>query len=389
MNALRLTFAAGLLTSLTVGSIAADTATVESAAMENPLAALGRDLFFDTRLSVPTGQACATCHDPDHAFSDPRRSGAGGALSLGADGHSLGDRNAPALTYAARIPPFHQVGGDYAGGLFLDGRAPTLATQAREPLLNPLEMALPDEAALAERVLSLDAYRSRLAELFGPAVLEGGRATVDAITTAIAAYERTEAFSTFDSRFDRSLTGEYEMTRDESIGQALFFSDLTNCSQCHLNEVGRLSPDETFTSQGYHNIGVPVNPEARRANGLGSAHRDPGLGGRSDLPDAAVQAGRFRVPSLRNVAVTAPYMHNGVFQTLEAAVAFYGKYTLANRPAQINPETGETWAPPEIEQNVDHDILRSGQPLDDQRVRQLVAFLRTLTDARYEHLLER
>lgn len=351
------------------------------------LASLGEALFFDRRLSEPPGQACATCHDPARAFSDPRRDGADGALSLGADGHSLGDRNTPGLTYVDRVPPFHRAGGQYVGGLFLDGRAVTLSHQALEPLLNPLEMALPGEEALLQRVLADASYRDALQALFGAEALGGGQRTLDAITTALAAFERSAAFSTFDSRFDRALAGEYVMTRDEAIGQALFFSDLINCNQCHLNEPGRQSRLETFTNHTYHNIGVPVNETARRANGLGPAHRDPGLGGRTDLPDAADLTGRFRVPGLRNVAVTAPYMHNGVFTTLEAAVAFYGKYTLANRPAQINPETGQPWGAPEVAEHLETKILRSGQPLDAQRVRQLVAFLKTLTDARYEHLI--
>jgi len=367
--------------------LAAATVEADDGAPGNDLAGLGRALFFDVRLSEPPGQACATCHDPGRAFSDPRRGGADGALSVGADGHSLGERNTPALTYAAGVPPFHRIGTDYVGGLFLDGRAPTLPAQVVHPLLNPLEMALPDERALVRRVLDDEAYRDSLLSLFGAAAITGGQPTVNAITTAIAAFERTEAFSTFDSRFDRALAGEYQMTRDEAIGQALFFSDLSNCSQCHLNETGRLSPRETFTSHRYYNIGVPANDAVRQARGLDDGYRDTGLGGRTDLTDAADQTGRFRVPTLRNVAVTAPYMHNGVFGSLEAAVAFYGKYTLTNRPAQTNPETGAPWGLPEVAEHVETTILRSGQPLDAQRVGHLVAFLKTLTDARYEHLV--
>jgi len=376
-----------LLTLAAVTAVASVTAWSDIASPAENLVVLGRALFFDTRLSEPPGQACATCHDPDRAFSDPRRTGADGALSLGANGHSLGDRNTPALTYAAAIPPFHRVDDDYRGGFFLDGRAATLSLQAREPLLNPLEMAQPDELALSRRVLADPSYRENLQALFGAEALAGGPPTLDAITTAIAAFERTESFSTFDSRFDRALAGEYVMTRDEAIGQALFFSDLINCNQCHLNEPGRLSPRETFTDHSYHNIGVPMNGIARRENGLGPDHRDLGLGSRVDLADTRGLAGRFRVPGLRNVAVTAPYMHNGTFSSLETAVAFYGKYTVSNRPAQTNPETGRPWAPPEVNENIELTLLRSGQPLDAQRVRHLVAFLKTLTDARYEHLL--
>ena len=256
-----------------------------------------------------------------------------GALSTGADGHSLGERNTPSLTYAAFVPPFDKSNGHYRGGLFLDGRAATLETQALEPMLNPLEMALPDEAALIERVRGDPAYRAVLLRLFGSEALATDAATLNAITTAIAAFERSRAFSTFDSRYDRYLTGEYEMTREEAIGREVFFSGLVNCIQCHLNRPDQVSERETFTNHRYHNIGVPANPAVRRRARSGAW---PGY-----LNDPA-EAGRFRVPTLRNVAVTAPYMHNGVFQDLETAVAFYAKFMLKN---QRNPETGEPWQP--------------------------------------------
>jgi cytochrome c peroxidase len=105
------------------------------------------------------------------------------------------------------------------------------------------------------------------------------------------------------------------------------------------------------------------------------------------LVDDPVQVGKFRVPTLRNVAVTAPYMHNGVFADLNTAVFFYGKYILENRPSRINPETGHLWREAEVEATVDLELLSGGQPLDSQRSAYLVAFLKTLTDRRYEHLL--
>lgn len=354
--------------------LAAVTLMLQAAvAQAEPLAALGRALFFDPNLSEPPGQACATCHDPSRAFSDPRGT-LGGALSLGADGRSLGERNTPGLTYVAFVPPFGRLDGHYQGGFFLDGRAHTLREQALEPILNPLEMALPDENAIAQRVLGNPAHRSSLTRLFGPEVTETRKATLEAITTAIAAFERSAEFSTFDSRYDRYLTGEYEMTREEAIGREVFFSGLVNCIQCHLNEPDRVSPRETFTNHRYHNIGTPSNPNVPGP--------DPGLGGHLEQPE---NTGRFRVPSLRNVAVTAPYMHNGVFADLETAVAFYGKYLLRN---QRNPETGRPWRAPAVPETVELDILSDGQPVDPDRVQHLSAFLRTLTDRRYEHLLD-
>jgi cytochrome c peroxidase len=177
------------------------------------------------------------------------------------------------------------------------------------------------------------------------------------------------------------------MTREEAIGRELFFSDLINCGQCHLNDPSRISERETFTNHRYHNIGVPPNTSLPPAGGVVPHGPDPGLAGHPVGPGAD-QAGRFRVPSLRNVAVTAPYMHNGVFQTLEAAVIFYAQYLLDNRPSRTNPETGAHWRPPEVPGTIDLALLRQGQPIDQRRVEHLVAFLETLTDQRYEHLLD-
>ena len=101
--------------------------------------------------------------------------------------------------------------------------------------------------------------------------------------------------------------------------------------------------------------------------------------------DNPAEAGKFRVPSLRNVAVTAPYMHNGLFQNLETAVAFYAKYTLRDHR---NPETGALWRPAEIPESVDLEILAGGQPIHPARIQHPTAFLKTLTDRRYEHLLD-
>lgn len=357
-------------------------------ASQGAAAEFGRALFFDTDLSEPRGQSCATCHDPDRAFTDGRESGTGGALSLGADGRSLADRNTPTLTYAASIPAFQYRDGHPTGGLFLDGRAATLTRQAVEPMLNPLEMAQPDRQALVNRILENADHRQAIENTFGAEALASEESVVNAATTAIAAFERSETFTSFDSRYDRSLVNEYEMTREEAIGRDLFFSDLINCIQCHLNDPSRVSRQETFTNHRYHNIGIPVNVRARQANGLGTEHRDPGLAANPAADDALASAGKFRVPTLRNVAVTAPYMHNGAFATLEAAVAFYAHYPLPNASSRINPETGEPWRAAEVPETIDLDLLEGGQPIDPQRVDYLVAFLRTLTDRRYESLLD-
>ncbi|MFV2090793.1 MAG: cytochrome-c peroxidase, partial [Pseudomonadales bacterium] len=232
-----------------------------------------------------------------------------------------------------------------------------------------------------------DRYRARLVEHFGRAVLEDESRVLNAVSSAIASFERSAEFASFDSKYDRYLIGDYTMTREEALGRELFFSDLINCVQCHVNDPGKIAVRETFTNHRYHNIGVPVNLSARAANGLGATHKDLGLLENPVVSDSR-HAGKFRVPTLRNVAVTAPYMHNGAFRDLETAVLFYGKYMLTNRPSQINPETGTRWRDAEVPETIDLEILSDGQPLDAKRAASIVAFLRTLTDQRYEHLLE-
>jgi cytochrome c peroxidase len=143
---------------------------------------------------------------------------------------------------------------------------------------------------------------------------------------------------------------------------------------------------EVFTNYRYHNIGIPVNRRARQVNGLGEGHVDTGLLQNPGVRDRE-QAGRFRVPSLRNVAVTGPYMHNGVFAELETAIIFYNQYLVGSEASRTNPETGQPWGDAEVTQTIDLEILGAGQPLTEQYVDQLVAFLKTLTDQRYEHLL--
>jgi cytochrome c peroxidase len=356
---------------------------------EMSAANLGRLLFFDTNLSAERTQSCASCHDPSQAFSDGRDNGVGGATSLGGDGRSLGDRNAPALTYVALTPPF-RIGADGqpVGGFFLDGRAATLVEQAAEPFVNPLEMQMPDPAAVVARVQASPTYEKGFRRLFGEGVFEDTDTAYRAIGESLAAYEQTDELAAFDSRYDRYLRGEYVMSEAELLGMDLFFSQLTNCSLCHaLTAHATMGARETFTNYAFHNIGVPANVRLRSVNGTGPAHRDLGLLG-NPATDAAEHAGRFKVPTLRNVAVTAPYMHNGVFRELRTAIHFYNRYLVRNQTSMTNPETGQPWAPAEVGETVDLDLLSEGQPLSDERIALLEAFLLTLTDERYEHLLE-
>ena len=352
------------------------------------IASLGQALFLDSSLSANRNQSCASCHDSGQAFSDSRDNGVAGAVSLGDDGGSLGDRNTPGTTYASLIPDFHKnEKGEYVGGYFLDGRAATMVDQAAEPFVNPLEMALPDVAAVVERVRENAYYVEALRKHFGESIFSDSDKAFLAITESIVAFERTALFTPFDSKYDRYLQGEYELTADEEIGRVLFFSQIINCSSCHLLDTREFSPHEVFSNHRYHNIGVPTNKQVREKNGIAVSHRDLGLLQNPAVDDPAM-AGKFRVPSLRNVAVTGPYMHNGVFQDLRTAILFYNRFTLSNPQSQINPETGVRWRAPEVAETVDLELLREGQPLAENHVVALVAFLRALTDQRYESLLD-
>ena len=352
------------------------------------LASLGQALFFDLNLSANRNQSCASCHDPERAFSDSRDNGVSGAASLGDDGTSLGDRNTPGTTYASLIPDFHKnEKGEYIGGYFLDGRAVTMADQAAGPFVNPIEMALPDSAAVLDRVRENSYYVEAMREHFGESIFSDSDKAFRAITESIVAFERSALFAPFDSKYDRYLRGEYELTVAEELGRVLIFSQLINCSSCHLLDTREYSPGEVFSNHRYHNIGVPANKQVREKNGINVSHRDLGLLENPAVDDPAM-AGKFRVPSLRNVAVTGPYMHNGVFKDLRTAILFYNRFTLSNPKSQTNPETGEFWEEPEVAETVDLELLRDGQPMAENYVVAIVAFLRALTDQRYESLLD-
>jgi cytochrome c peroxidase len=352
------------------------------------LANLGRALFFDVNLSANRNQSCSSCHDPARAFSGSRDNGVSGAVSLGGDGISLGDRNAPSTTYAFLIPEFQKDDeNQFVGGFFHDGRAPTMVDQAGQPFVNQIEMALADDAAVVNRVRENPAYVESLERLYGNSIFDQPERVFRAITESIVAFEQTEEFAPFDSRYDRFLRGEYQLSEEEELGRLLFFSSLTNCVTCHTLNTRESSARETFTDHHYYNIGVPANKPVRQVNDLEESHRDLGLLENPAVDDPA-QAGKFRVPSLRNVAVTGPYMHNGVFQELSTAIFFYGKFMLSNRQSQINPETGTAWGQPEVAETVELEVLSQGQPITRGRAELIAIFLQTLTDQRYESLLQ-
>lgn len=360
----------------------------ETLARDRLLEQLGEALFHDENLSLNRSQSCASCHDPERGFSDARRS-ADGAFSLGDDGRSLGNRNAPTASYAAFIPPFHQnEDGKWIGGLFWDGRAADLEEQAGGPPLNPVEMGLPDKAVLVQRLRENPAYTEQFSTLFTPTVLQQDETGFTAMTQAIAAFERRDEFAPFSSKYDRYLAGKAAFSKEEELGRTLFFSDqFTNCNQCHQLRGSPIGAQETFTDYSYHNIGVPRNPAGIQEAGMAVDFVDDGLLANPQVTDPG-QRGKFRTPTLRNVAVTGPYMHNGVFQDLRTVVLFYNRYNSKAEAAQMNPETGQPWGEAPVPGTLSVKELTHGPALDAQRVDALVAFLKTLTDQRYEDLLD-
>ncbi len=356
---------------------------------KSPLAALGELLFFETDLSKNGTQACATCHDPQTGFTDPRDNGVEKMASLGDNGHSIGDRQAPSAAYALFSPAFHKTKeGKYKGGQFWDGRAATLADQAGGPPLNPAEMGIKDETAVIARLKTNPEYVSRFKANFGDGIFNDSKKAYAAMTKAIEAFEQTAEFAPFDSKYDRYLRGEVKLSDQEELGRVLFFSQqFTNCNICHQLQKTPGTQKETFTNYEYHNIGVPVNTALRNKTGVGKGAVDDGL-----LANPAVnedsERGKYKVPTLRNIAITAPYMHNGVFKDLRTVIKFYNKYNSRSPNAQINPETGQDWGPAEVAETLSEKDLKVGDALDEKRINALVAFLKTLTDKRYEHLLE-
>lgn len=356
-------------------------------------AALGKALFSDVNLSAGRTQSCATCHDAKNGFTDPRNNGfahpVSRAVSLGDDGKSIGDRNAPSASYARYSPTFYQrEDGAYVGGQFWDGREADLEGQAGGPPLNPLEMGMASKMDVMVRLQENPNYVAAFTKHFGDAVFDHPDNAYQAMTRSIAAFERTDEFAPFDSRYDRYLQGKVQFTDQEELGRTLFFSSqFTNCNLCHQLQKIPGAAEETFTNYEYHNTGTPVNAPVRSANGGGIDAADLGLLANPAVSDPA-QAGKFKVPTLRNVAVTGPYMHNGIFGDLRTVVLFYNKFNTTAEAAQINPETGQPWGRTEFKNTLSTKELTTGTALDDVRVDALVAFMKTLTDARYEHLLE-
>ncbi|HUQ93188.1 MAG TPA: cytochrome c peroxidase [Bryobacteraceae bacterium] len=245
---------------------------------------LGKLLYFDKRLSSDNSVSCASCHAPEFAYTD------GAAVSSGIRAQK-GGRSAPTVINRA-----------YSLAQFWDGRAPTLEEQAKGPIANPIEMGHTHEAMTAS-LRNIGAYRTMFAKVFGP-----GDITIDHVAKAIATFERTVLSG--NSPFDRYKAGNKRaMTAQQVLGMKVFI-DKAKCDQCHEGI--------NFTSNAYHNIGVGMDKP------------DPDLG-RFLVTKNDADWGAFKTPTLRDIARTAPYMHDGSLKTLEEVVDFYDKGGIKNK----------------------------------------------------------
>ncbi|WP_010582935.1 cytochrome-c peroxidase [Schlesneria paludicola] len=244
---------------------------------ENPSTAekiaLGQQLYFDGRLSADNKVSCATCHDPAKGFSN------GEQFATGVEGKK-GGRNSPTVINSA-----------FQNFQFWDGRARTLEEQALGPIQNPIEMNMKMDDVVA-KLNQIEGYRKQFQQIFGTDV------TADGIAKAIAAYERT--IVSRDAPYDRFKAGDTAaMSESAQRGMKLFFGK-ANCSACHAGP--------NFTDNGFHNIGLPSDDEGRHV-----------------ISKTLGDKGAFKTPTLREVAKSAPYMHDGSLKTLEEVVAHYIK----------------------------------------------------------------
>jgi cytochrome c peroxidase len=283
---------------------------------DNPLTKekieLGKLLYFDPRISKDGTVSCATCHNPFHGFADPKRTSAG-------VGGSLGGRNSP--TVINRL---------FSKEQFWDGRAEDLEGQAHGPMTNPVEMAMPSHEQVVKNISLIRGYRPYFENTFGT-----NEVTIKKIAQALASYERTVLSG--NSPFDRYMAGAKDAMGAEAVRGMEIFNGKANCKVCHAGF--------NFTDESYHNLGVGMDKPK------------PDLG-RYEISKNESDKGAFKTPTLRNVALNAPYMHDGSEATLREVVAFYNKGGVKNQ-----------WLSQEIK----------ALNLSEQEITDLVAFLEALS----------
>jgi cytochrome c peroxidase len=392
------------------------------------LAMLGRMIFFDTNLSAPPGQSCASCHDPETGFTGPDSEvNATTAVYPGAASQpgspKFGNRKPPSAAYATPSPKLHfeydpvEEEGLFVGGLFFDGRATgwrldsPAAEQALGPFLNPVEQALPTAEQVVRTIcegmyaqMFKRAYGNQACAFPSQDVAAEVRdawvaAAYDKVGLAVAAFEASPFVNRYSSKYDRYLRGEAKLTSLERRGLDLF-NGKAQCALCHPSTPGEDGAPPLFTDNTFDNLGLPRNPNNPFYAVAGNDWRDPGLGGFLDTltsdPDpeleysamAKANLGKHRVPTLRNVdkrpypGFVKSYGHNGVFTSLKQIVHFYNTRDALRRCDEVPRALpgANCWPAPEIGDNVNDDEL-GDLGLSDKEEEAVVAFLATLSDS--------
>lgn len=354
----------------------------------SPMAQLGQKIFQDRSLSAGGTQACASCHDSASAHAPSNHL----VVQLGADGSSLGSRVAPSMRYLSYNRAFRiESDGTPAGGFFWDGRAASLAEQAKGPFLNDKEMANADVAAVV-RALSATSYAADFRALFGADILTRPDDAFERIALALQAYQKEDAdFAPFSSKYDAFLRGRTRLSNAELRGLALFNSPAKgNCAACHPSAVGADGRFPLFTDFSYDALGVPRNQGAPSTWGdLGLCASQAIANLNLSTTDREALCGKFKVPSLRNVAVRQAFFHNGRFTDLREVLTFYVQrdtdpslwYRDSTGAADVQFNDLPTYAANVNRSEAPYNRPLGGTPaLDTAEIEDLLAFLNTLTD---------
>lgn len=328
--------------------------------------AIGKLIFFDKSLSNPIGQACASCHAPETGFSDPLHRD----ISEGAVSGTFSSINSPNLAYNIFSPErtYNATDETYIGGFFLNGRSLTLKEQLIHPFISAVEMNNGNIANVVSKIKNTS-YFSEIEKEYGLAKTD--EEIMSYVADALAAFETSKEVNSFTSKFDYFSKQLIKFSDTEKKGLAIF-QGKGKCAQCHVLEPDARIGKILFTDFSYDNIGVPRNEknpfynQSTAINPAGANFIDLGIG---TVVSQTKHNGKFRVPTLRNIAISAPYFHNGFFKTLKEVIHFYNI-------RDVNPSE---FAAPEVLENVNRDELGDLKMTADEE-KQLETFLGTLTD---------
>ncbi len=350
---------------------------------------IGRLIFHDVSLSASGKQSCASCHSPQHAHAQPN------ALPVQFGGPLLdqaGTRAVPSIRYLADTPPlgFNEEGTPL-GGFNHDGSVDTFAAQAERPLLAANEMANLTREAVVEK-LRKAGYAVKFRQVFGETSLDQVDTAFAMLGLALERYQHdAPEFQPFSSKYDAYLAGRTQLSAAETRGLALFNDEKKgNCAACHPSAKREDGRPPLFTDFTYDALGLPRNTAIPANTDPGYADLGLCKSGRSGRPSQDIHCGKFKVPTLRNVATRQVFFHNGQIKNLRDAVAFY--VSRDTRPEDWYPrKAGKLVAkfndlPAKYHMNVNVEEVpyggkRGEQPsLSDQEIDDVVSFLRTLTD---------